>query len=139
LSDYRQRVRRCPACQTSMREYLADSAHLDCCDECQGVWADWMDGALRNLNLESTVPSPVQSAEAVKGALPSGCPDCERELDPVEFHGAQIYRCGRCVGSFVPRSAIDVWSRGDKATGDPGSSDPLLTRFMDAVSRVLLG
>jgi len=34
MSDYRRNVRRCPACQISMREHLTDSVRIDRCDGC---------------------------------------------------------------------------------------------------------
>ena len=140
MSDYRHGALRCPACSTVLDAKMCGNAQVDICPACFGVWIDWMDGDLSNVTAHvGALPhSSVKLDEHRRGE----CPICQAPLSETSFgqQGATIQRCGSCAGAFVPRESLErVAGVEERQDENAPPSDPLLTRVMDALTRLIVG
>jgi Zn-finger nucleic acid-binding protein len=141
MSDYRHGMLRCPECGDTLAEEALVGAHIDRCAACGGVWVDWMDGDLATVSAE--VASLGRRGRAAAGpaagdAASRSCPRCHGALDAMHERGlgGLFFRCGSCVGAFVPRGSLEALVAHEGSA--PASTDPLLTRILDALGRILL-
>jgi Zn-finger nucleic acid-binding protein len=97
----------CSKCAEPMQERSIEQALVDVCPRCKGVWVDWLDGDLIQVVREiAPLSMPLRS---VRDPAEHRCPVCQHVLHAEELPGGpQIWRCGECVGAFVPRASVDA-------------------------------
>ena len=117
-SAYRGQIAACPDCLTPMRIEVVPSAEIDVCDACGGLWLDWFDGEPHAVAAEveevrsGTPIPPINTSE-------KHCPRCTKVLAPELLRwldardeewvtGVEVFRCGECAGSFIPRSSAHL-------------------------------
>jgi Zn-finger nucleic acid-binding protein len=121
---YRLAVARCPACAEAMRRELVQSAELEVCDACEGLWVDWFDGDVSTIAVEAEsarldrgTPLPSRPSSATTGSR--SCPRCQHALVPELYRfrdakdddligGVELLRCADCAGAFVPRGSAHL-------------------------------
>jgi hypothetical protein len=105
---------------------------LNVCSKCKGLWVDWFDGNLVHIARDiaplsiGSVPTSVRTA--------GNCPICAAPLVVESTTGAgnagmYLWRCGHCVGTFVPRSSFETLAGIEEAYEsthdlDHGASSP---------------
>jgi Zn-finger nucleic acid-binding protein len=106
-----------------------ESARVDHCERCGGVFLEFFDGDPGDLSrgvLERML-------EHSGGDPPRGnprCPDCEIPMKPSRYleTGPVVSRCGRCMGLFATPSQLrEVASYSD--TEEPEAETSLLRRL----------
>jgi Zn-finger nucleic acid-binding protein len=112
-------------------------ALVDVCSDCGGVWVDWLDGEVASVARRAARRAHGHSR--APGALQGACPGCGQELyaDRYEPEGPEVFRCGGCAGTFVPRASLGPLGRARSA--GPANGTPALTRALDALREWLLG
>lgn len=132
MTQYRQSSLRCPGCAEILEEQARGDVHVDICPLCRGTWIDWMDGDLHQV--------AVAVGGAGGGRAPVGpvgpCPHCRAPLERESLDGAEVWRCGHCVGAFVTRDAIAIIAGvTSKQGGEPEPEEAWLTRLLDRFGR----
>jgi Zn-finger nucleic acid-binding protein len=120
-----------------MEERAVESALVDVCPTCKGVWIEWFDGEIGDVARDMPPPSAEVGAT---GAPRNGCPACKRELyDEVALEKpyVTVARCGECAGAFVTRAAIAVLAVHAHADETPpaGEEEPTLYARLAAFLR----
>lgn len=135
-SGYREAQRSCPTCGVPLVEQLHGGVHVDVCNDCAGVWIDWMDGELEHVGAK--VPLPSRATAAGSGG-DGGCPLCATPLEADAIGEVSIARCGSCAGAWIAHPSLVALRAGisDDDT-DIVPQDPFLTRVLDAIGRFLL-
>ena len=137
MARYRSAARKCPGCGEVLEERKLGDALIDVCPACHGLWLDWLDGDVPALTAQmSKLPRAQQS-----GGGTSECPACAAPLssDTLTDGGAEVWRCGECAGTFVPREAVDAIAAARRGPAQAASTDPWLTRLLDTVGRWMGG
>jgi Zn-finger nucleic acid-binding protein len=127
---YRATTLTCPGCAEPLAPTHAGDAVVDCCTTCGGVWIDWDDGELSATI--KRVPPPTSPARGPRTGS-AACPRCHAPLGP-EHYGtshAEIFRCGDCIGAFVPRASIALLLVGEAPTGAPASEKSFFEALLD--------
>jgi Zn-finger nucleic acid-binding protein len=107
MSEYRAAPFKCPTCGESMEERVLSGSTVDTCPRCRGLWVDWFDGELIKIVKETAPLSTRQTFEV--DAARAVCPRCAQHLTNELFDGSiLLYRCGDCVGCFVPRDSFTL-------------------------------
>ena len=142
-----QRGARCPACAGTLEEQAFGDIVAHVCPDCKGLWVDWFDGALLQVAKEIAHLSSPPAPTSVRTA--GNCPSCRAPLVVESTHGAgnagmYLWRCGACVGTFVPRASFETLVGMDDAepTTAPYASEPAEPRPLSrlaAALRALLG
>jgi Zn-finger nucleic acid-binding protein len=135
-AGYRETSLACPACGDVLEPREVDSAVIDVCAACGGIWVDWFDGDLVVM---------VRGAPALSGArLPdqpgsASCPRCRRPLDAERYleSQAEILRCGDCAGAFVPRASVSAIVMLEPQDEEPEAKQDPLARLALVLKRWL--
>jgi Zn-finger nucleic acid-binding protein len=106
VTAYREASLGCSGCGAALEPQEVETAVIDVCPTCGGIWVDWFDGDLVQL---------VRGAPAIEVTLPErqgtgACPRCHRPLawERYQDSRAEILRCADCAGAFVPRSSMQA-------------------------------
>ncbi len=114
-----------------MRTEPTQSAEVDVCDACGGMWVDWFDGDVHSIAIEAEIArvergTPLPSRSGLPPALadkhdPKRCPRCSqnlaaelyrfadaREHEDALVAGVELFRCSDCAGAFVPRGSAHL-------------------------------
>lgn len=103
-----------------MEERPYETANVDVCTSCYGVWVEWFDGDIPAIAASAPPPSRPSSPGASVSTW--RCPACQQALVEEEVFGATIGRCGECAGAYLARGAIDAVA--ELARNPPPSSEP---------------
>ncbi len=107
-TGYRSGPLRCPECGACMSERPSDTASVDVCDDCGGVFVEWFDGEVSAALSGAAIPA---SPLAVRASGDGNCPSCRVPLSSMPYpdpSGVVVARCGQCAGTFVPRASFDA-------------------------------
>jgi Zn-finger nucleic acid-binding protein len=107
-----------------MRAENTQSAEVDVCDACGGMWVDWFDGDVQSIAIEAELArvergTPLPPALGEKPPSPKCCPRCSQILsaelyrfadarDDELVSGVELFRCADCAGAFVPRGSAHL-------------------------------
>ncbi len=124
-SGYRESRLICPGCKAGLDAQEILGSAVDRCAECGGLWVDWFDGDLpgivrgvreagqTNRASEDGREEKNASGRAKRSSILPSCPRCSRPLNQEHFHqaGPIIFRCGECLGAYVPAECAAELSR----------------------------
>lgn len=108
---YRSRTRSCPACAKPMQQRTVpagtgESAEVDLCELCGGVFIEFFDGepASVALGVQALVhEAPIAPSRAWPER--AGCPDCGVPMRAMRYmdgeEGPPVFRCDSCMALFV--------------------------------------
>lgn len=134
MARYRQQSLRCPACAELMQEQPHGKVHVDVCAQCRGIWVDWMDGELQQVAAEV---GPSAGGRAPAGPV-GPCPHCQNALARESLDGAEVWRCGHCIGAFVGHDAIAIIAGvTPPSAAAPEPAAPWLTQLLDRLGRLV--
>jgi Zn-finger nucleic acid-binding protein len=116
----------------------AGDATIDVCPTCRGLWLDWFDGDTLSV---TELALPLSRRAAVQMPGPPSCPRCTQPLQQREHaHGGpEVWRCGECAGSFLPRDTVDallIWSASAGWEQPPADAPPESIRQASLVERL---
>ncbi|NUP12294.1 MAG: zf-TFIIB domain-containing protein [Polyangiaceae bacterium] len=135
--NYRNAVLRCPGCGGQLEEQIRRALRIEACSACGGMFIDWLDGEVREV--VNRVATPPAASEQHDGDAGDGaCPRCGIALhsESIGDPTADILRCGSCAGAFVSLSAFRLL-RSAEDENDGSADDPILTRVLDALERIV--
>ena len=126
---YRERRRQCPGCQTPMDELpvldsAEESAMIDHCAECGGVFLEFFDGDPGELCRGVLARALEHAGENNPPAWPT-CPDCQLPMAPQRTisGGSAIARCNGCMGLFAtPAQLRELAAHVETEQPDPSRS-----------------
>lgn len=124
-SGYRESRLICPGCKADLEAQEILGSAVDRCVECGGLWVDWFDGDLpqivRGVRDAGQAKPASDDGREEKNAFGSAkksskllpCPRCSRPLNQEHFQqsGPIIFRCGECLGAYVPADCAAELSR----------------------------
>jgi Zn-finger nucleic acid-binding protein len=107
-----------------MRMENTQTAEVDVCDACGGMWVDWFDGDVHAIAVEAEIlrverGTPLPPPLGEQPPAPKRCPRCSQILTPELYRfadaredelvsGVEVFRCSECAGAFVPRGAAHL-------------------------------
>jgi len=97
-----------------------DSAVVERCAQCRGVWIDFFDGEFAGIARELDPGGPM--GESSKSKV--GCVDCKVEMPRVSYlrEGPKLHRCPDCLGTFAtPKQLASLAAYFETETDEPPS------------------
>lgn len=150
-TGYREAQLNCPNCKALLEVQEILGSPVDCCRDCGGLWVDWFDGDLPGI-VRGTREAAAEdgrggrdrkapSGKALSGSALPHCPRCSRPLAQEQFQqtGPTIYRCGECLGAYVPAERAAELARfvpADEA-GDAGRETGFWRGLIERIRLVL--
>jgi Zn-finger nucleic acid-binding protein len=125
-SAYREGATRCSACAQQMQEQPIDGEMVDVCEACGGVWIDPSDGDIGDIATKVRVPETATEQDP-DSSIARTCPRCATRLASLTVKDVELFRCGTCRGTFVPRVMLDaaMWIHAEDETPPETALDGL--------------
>jgi hypothetical protein len=97
-----------------MREILCEppgeSAWVDVCDSCGGVFIEFFDGESSAIARDLVKSAPLRAGTSVDSEAKPICPECAIPMHTGSYlgDGPEIERCGGCASLFMTRDGLEA-------------------------------